>query len=70
MQERVFKYFLLFLKRVCMIVSLIVLLLHKIFWVVTLRHFFMYDQRFGITCLPHLEEKDPFPQDPEDGTNK
>jgi hypothetical protein len=43
-------------------------MLHKIFWVVTWRCFLVYDQRFGITGLSHLqglEEKDP-----EDGTDK
>jgi hypothetical protein len=29
-------------------------MLLKIFWIVTRRHFFVYDQRFGITCLSHL----------------
>jgi sorbitol-specific phosphotransferase system component IIC len=27
----------------------------KIFWVVTRRNFLVYDQRFGITCLSHLQ---------------
>jgi hypothetical protein len=42
--------------------SAVVLMLRKIFWVVTRRRFLVYDQRFGITCLSDLqglEEKDP-----------
>jgi hypothetical protein len=31
-------------------------LLLKIFWVITRRHFLVYDQRFGITCLSHLQD--------------
>jgi hypothetical protein len=31
-----------------------VVMLLKIFWVITRRHFLVYDQRFGITCLSHL----------------
>jgi hypothetical protein len=34
--------------------TLITVLL-KIFWVFTRRHFWVYDQRFGITCLSHLQ---------------
>jgi hypothetical protein len=30
-------------------------MLLKIFWVVTRRGFLVYDQRFGITCLSHLQ---------------
>jgi hypothetical protein len=30
-------------------------LLLKIFWVITRRHFLVHDQRFGITCLSHLQ---------------
>jgi hypothetical protein len=30
-------------------------MLLKILWVVTRRHFLVYDQRFGITCLSHLQ---------------
>jgi hypothetical protein len=33
----------------------VVVLLLKIFWVVTWRHFLVYDQRFGITCLSRLK---------------
>jgi hypothetical protein len=29
-------------------------MLLKIFWVVTRRHFLVYDQRFGIICLSNL----------------
>ena len=29
----------------------------KIFWVVTRRRFLVYDKRFGITCLSHLQVK-------------
>jgi hypothetical protein len=28
----------------------------KIFWVVTRRHFLVYDQRFGIIYLSHLQD--------------
>lgn len=40
--------------------------LHKILWVLTRRHSLVYDQRFGTTRLSHH----PFPQHPEDGTDK
>jgi hypothetical protein len=30
-------------------------MLLKIIWVVTRRHFLVHDQRFGITCLSHLQ---------------
>jgi hypothetical protein len=32
-----------------------IILLLKIFWVVTRRRCLVYDQRFGITCLSHLQ---------------
>lgn len=38
-----------------------VVMLHKIFWVVARRRFLVYDRRFGTACLSHLqgvEEKD------------
>jgi hypothetical protein len=30
-------------------------MLLKMFWVVARRQFLVYDQRFGITCLSHLQ---------------
>jgi hypothetical protein len=54
-------------------------MLLKIFWVVAPRQFLVYNQRFGITCLSHLQglrfngkkvKKILLTKDPEDGTNK
>jgi hypothetical protein len=30
------------------------------FWVIARRHFLVYDQRFGITCLSHLQGRISF----------
>jgi hypothetical protein len=45
--------------------------LHKIFWAFTRCRFLVCDQHLGTTCLSRLQGlRGPFPQDPEDGTDK
>jgi hypothetical protein len=35
--------------------STVVVMLYKVFWVFTQHHFLVRNQRFGTTCLSHLQ---------------